>query len=148
MLNHIDDRLIYDARILIEEYSVGCAAARCTEEDLTRIRGIISYMKETNMTAQEFREADYLFHIALAELSGNPLIEMMERSLKDVFLQILEQNYYTLGESRETRKDHERILEAVAAHDVEKAKALLVEHLEASYRNVNKYHLQKDTEEL
>ncbi|MDO4276650.1 MAG: FadR/GntR family transcriptional regulator [Eubacteriales bacterium] len=141
LLNHTDLRMIYDTRILLEEYCVGCAAARCTEEDLERVREIVSYMKDARMTEQEFREADYMFHIALAEISGNPLNVMMISALKDVFLTILGQNYHNLEESGTTRKDHEMILEAVANHDGETAKALLIRHLEDSYKNASKYHL-------
>lgn len=144
LLNHTELRMIYDTRILLEEYCVGCAAARCTEEDLERVREIVSYMKDTSMSVREFQEADYMFHISLAEISGNPLNVMMISAFKDVFLAILGQNYQNLEESGTTRRDHEMILEAVANHDAERAKSLLIRHLEDSYDNARKHHLDPD----
>lgn len=141
LLNHTELRMIYDTRILLEEYCVGCAAARCTEEDLERVREIVFRMKDTSMSVREFQEADYMFHISLAEISGNPLNVMMISAFKDVFLAILGQNYQGLEESGTTRKNHEMILEAVANHDAEKAKKLLRRHLEDSYENARKYRL-------
>lgn len=143
LMDGIDIAEIYDTRILIEEHCAYEAAARCTDEDLREMRALLDKMEDRTISADERRETDYQFHIAIAKAAGNPLNLLMIESFKDVFLAMIEKGIFVPGGIVDASARHEKIMKALVAHDCEGAKQAMIEHLTVSLEHVKDYNNQR-----
>ena len=63
------------ARVVIESEAAALAASRATEEDLAELDVLIAAMCESGASDEAASEADRRFHLAIARISGNPVVE-------------------------------------------------------------------------
>lgn len=63
------------ARVVIESEAAALAASRASEEELAELDALIAAMCEPNASDEAASEADRLFHLAIARISGNPVVE-------------------------------------------------------------------------
>ena len=120
-----------EARIIIEPNAAALAAERATEEDIEKMtESIISY-KARVAEGLPPNPADLQFHICLAEAAKNPVIIMMMRSLMDLLYKNIGAYFLAPKPGRSILAQHHKILEAIIARNVNKARANMLTHLEA-----------------
>lgn len=139
LMNKIDIVAIYDTRILLEVHSAEMAAQCCTDEQLEQMHQLLDRMNDRTISVNERRETDYLFHVAIAQAAGNPMNEILISALKDVFIAMIEKGIFNHGGIEDACRRHERIYQALAAHNPQEAKEAMREHLEFSQKQVIAY---------
>ncbi|MBP2185076.1 DNA-binding FadR family transcriptional regulator [Amycolatopsis magusensis] len=125
----------YSARDLLEvrrhvEIPVaGYAALRRGADDLDRLASLTERMRqETDDTA--WVALDTLFHISVAQASGNPVFAKVIEEIRDALRQ---QSFFLnkLADRRErSNREHEVIVEAIGSGAVEAAEGAMTVHLE------------------
>jgi GntR family transcriptional regulator, sialic acid-inducible nan operon repressor len=98
------------ARVMFEVGMVKMAAARATAEDIQKLKDALDRQRNCAADAPEFIRGDMAFHTAIAAVSGNSVCVLP-------------------GSELITLAEHERLLEAIAAHDVAGAATAMEEHL-------------------
>ena len=122
---------VCEFRALLDAESVRLAAKRRTDEDLSRLAGIISDMKKAEKIkdSHEFARLDLEFHFEIGRITGNPLIIKTNDILRDILEVSMEDVINRMG--YETAIEyHGKIFEAVEHMDSERAMELMREHIE------------------
>lgn len=127
----IDYRKINEVRAALEIQTARIAAQRATEADLSELRE-----RCERMAALQDSEAasieDVEFHRAIAHATQNELFVVMLDSIGDILLEIRRVTLAEPGRIAAGAAYHERILERIAARDVDGADQAMREHLEDS----------------
>jgi DNA-binding FadR family transcriptional regulator len=69
------------------------------------------------------------FHTAIARISGNSVCEVLSEAMLDWLFNFRRDLLRLPGSELITLAEHERLLEAIAAHDVAEAERAMLEHL-------------------
>lgn len=113
-----------EARRSIECSSIRLAVQKITTDDLARLHKLNTQLLDdvngpANLRATKHRESNIAFHIAIAEMSGNPLIQLIIQSIMDL-LGVLYIKGDQIGSQKfmkDTYQRHEAIIEAMEARD-------------------------------
>ena len=128
----IDVQHFLEARKAIELFGLRRLAERITEEDLSRLEAVSAEILKNPDDQLWLAEANSLFHLALAELWGNPLLTMMLHSLLDL---MAEMRFYH-SRHRAFRKTiyqaHLDIIEAMRQKDWDRCEVLLAANIDQS----------------
>jgi DNA-binding GntR family transcriptional regulator len=123
-------------RLLIEP---ACAVAAARARDtalraLDRFRGFV----EQDDTKPECVEYDRSFHHTLADLSGNQRIAEIARSLMGEFERLAQVARRTCSQEAVRREcvEHEAIIDALQAHDADRASRLCHEHVDGAHKRL------------
>jgi len=122
---------LVEARIVIEQAMVGMAAERATEEDIAEIRNCLDLLKTAKKGGKKAIQADLSFHHALAKASHNPMLTRFLAELRQPVRSWMEQKASIVGGYHMVVEQHEAILRAVEAHDPERARLAMQEHLDS-----------------
>lgn len=126
-LDEIEEML--DIRIGLELRALKLAIPNLTADDVATARRILdSY--DRSESPQEWRDLNLSFHLALYGACNRPLLVKM---IEDVALMNSHfmRTYISATVGRDdAQREHHEILDACAAHDTDKALALLEEHIE------------------
>lgn len=124
-----------EARRMFELGIVRAAAEKATNEDVAKLRDLLarqeSYL-QGELDERNFVEADMAFHTGIADILSNPVItaasSAMLRWLQEYHTALL---HWSDNEST-TLSEHSRIIEYIAANDVEGAVDEMRSHLDRS----------------
>lgn len=122
-------RQFQEARLVFETALARRAAEIATAEDLATIRAAL----DANLAAHElkrFAETDVAFHGAIAKVGGNPIFPAISDAVTEW---LYAQRHGTARVPRAAqlaREWHEKIYQAIAAHDVAAADAAMRGHIE------------------
>ncbi len=138
---------LIEARIILEQAMAGLSAARATEEDIAEMRhyhDLLKSLEEGKQKAVQV-QADLSFHFALAKSSRNATLFGFLSEFRNLMLLWMQQTVRpeSTYHVHDIIKQHDAILEAVEAHDTERARAALYDHLEASANNLSSILLHK-----
>ena len=122
---------ILEVREVLEVKIAGLAAERAQPVDIEAMQSTIDALTNSQLTPSEYAETDVAFHNRLAAAAGNPLFSVLSNSINDVMIKIRLRAFSVDGieTARRAAHYHERILEKVAAGDVEGARLAMTEHL-------------------
>ena len=130
-------REIFDARRLLEDGIVAEAAKKCRRVDTDSLKSI-SRREHKCIEAQDVSGAIRLsgdLHLKLAEIAGNrPLRELLRQLVAQTSLAIA--RYVPAGQGMCDDDDHDRLIVAVAARDVDLSRRIMREHLSACERQL------------
>ncbi|HWA17896.1 MAG TPA: GntR family transcriptional regulator [Devosia sp.] len=120
-------------RMALEEKSARLAAERATRSQLMRVQAIVEQLRESEAggNREAFHQADEHFHAAIAEMAGYPGIWALVQQVK---VQVDRYRRLTLpqeGRMQRIIEEHQAILDAIGAHDPDRAAALMNAHLGA-----------------
>jgi GntR family transcriptional repressor for pyruvate dehydrogenase complex len=122
-----------EARRAIESEICQLAALRAKNADLKKIHSALESLNKAN-TPEDFRKADYHFHMSLAYASQNKLfvkfIEDVYQTLTVYYWQILEQAGRTGESISRSKGEHIEIYEAVVSKNPKSARESMIRHLE------------------
>lgn len=125
-------RELIEARIVLEQAIVGLAAERATEEDIAEIRYHQAQLKAVKKPGRKAIQADLLFHAALAKASHNTVLARFLLELRHLMRSWMEQKVLIIGGYDQVGEQHDEILCAIEAHDVERARSALCNHLKST----------------
>jgi phosphonate utilization transcriptional regulator len=121
---------IYEVRAALEAQIGRLAAKRITPGQLERLRGVVKRMRAAGRDADAYFPLNLEFHDALAEAAGNrALAANYRRVVNELNLYRREAIVRNVEVIPASTREHEAIVEAVAAGDARRAERLLYEHV-------------------
>ncbi|MCW1100271.1 GntR family transcriptional regulator [Streptomyces sp. RS2] len=127
---------LFEMRLLLEPRAASLAAENAGEEDLRQLRTIVDEMRhhpESGAKYSQYRQFTLLdqdFHDALAYATGRPLLAEAVTRLHS-HLHMFRLNSAP-GAAGTTINEHERIVDAIAQRNPEKAAEAMAAHLRSS----------------
>ena len=123
---------IWEARYIIETQSAGLAAERATEDDCANIARALAYYQECaenmgNPEALVLSSSE--FHNSIMEAAHNNTLVFLIKNVSNLLKRSREHTVQVDSSTERALEFHRRIAEAVLAHDIEKAKSAMSEHL-------------------
>lgn len=126
-------RQVYEFRAAIETWAVGQAAKRIDDHELKQLGAIIDKMKACRAENKPVDALDAEFHLAIARACRNDIYFHVARTILHLYTQVTRISHEELFLSEEDQamilEDHEAIYKAIASHDADKARDLMVHHL-------------------
>lgn len=116
-------------RKILEAGSVRIAARNCTSADVAKLRGLVESQREKLGQDRAFIEADIAFHVAIAETTGNTLIQAVTKAMLSWLFQYYKPLLHWSGRESTTLLEHERIVDFLELQDVEGAAKMMGDHL-------------------
>jgi GntR family transcriptional repressor for pyruvate dehydrogenase complex len=119
---------VLEARLVLEPVMAGLAAERHDPE----LNGQLEANVKAHYTAED--EAEWLrvtqeFHEMVCSMSGNPLLNLLARSLKDIYTDRVAGLVFPESKREDVRKTHGDIAQAIVDGDAETASRLMREHM-------------------
>lgn len=131
---------VVEARVMLERWSVRLAALHATEADRDRMRGLLDTMDDPALPPAEFNECDTMFHVALAEASGNPLVADMTTAIRGAIRHTILDALQDVASWPDTaarlRTEHRAIFKAVDAGDAEAAADAVEAHVRGFFASL------------
>ncbi len=115
----------FEVREAIECYSIKLAVKRVDRKDLLKIERINRKLIDDIEDKTKLRENNLAFHLAIADISGNPLIKMMVQSLIELLNTLYPQSRQSSEYIRNTFHRHEAIIQALKERDGEQCEKLM-----------------------
>jgi len=126
---------LLDARRLVEPEAAALAAAQASDEQLAGIAEAYERNVHDNLAGSRTHPGDRLFHIRIAEASGNPAYALLLRHLLGhrygTLFQRLQTLYTPADMPRRSETEHKAILDALMRRDAEGARQAMAAHLDA-----------------
>ena len=136
MVARRDPRMLHaltEVRIGLETWSAYLAAKRATDAEIEKLRKLYAIMVEQAGSGGWDAEIDCEFHLTITAASHNTLQVHVLNTIQTLFqttIMVALSEFYTKEGYIELLLNHHReILEAIAAHDPERARDKMMEHL-------------------
>ncbi|MBM3812473.1 MAG: transcriptional regulator NanR [Acidimicrobiia bacterium] len=129
-----------EARLLFEVGMVKIAAGKATLDDIQSLEGCVDRQRRSSDTS-EFVKNDMAFHNAIAAISGNSVCTMLSEAMLDWLFHFRRELLRMPGGELITISEHERLVKAIAAHDVAEAEKAMIDHLT---RSNERYRILED----
>ena len=123
---------LIEARSIIEEGIASLAAQRASEADMEESRLCLRKEKNSRANLRQLTNAGMSFHYSLAKATHNSLLINIYKQIGNLMRSWTEQVYMVPGIPESAVIDHGEILDAIASHDDEKARAAIRKHMESS----------------
>lgn len=121
---------MHEYRKIVEVGSIGMVVERASAEDTQRLREILKEMrkyKDNNL--KKFALEDLNFHLALSQITKNPVIIRANFVIKDFFRDHMVKVVEAMG-TEPGLYYHEKIIQAIENKDRKEARQLMEKHLE------------------
>ncbi|NKF24050.1 FadR/GntR family transcriptional regulator [Solimonas marina] len=126
---------LLEARALVEPEAAALAAGNASDAQLAAIRAAYEHNVRDNREGSKTHPGDRLFHIRIAEASGNPAYHALLRHLlghrySEMFRRM--QALYTPDDMpHRSEREHQAILDALEARDAARARKAMRAHLDS-----------------
>jgi GntR family transcriptional repressor for pyruvate dehydrogenase complex len=134
-LEDSDFKSLVETRILLELKTAQLAAIRRTDEDLIQIKEALDAYKTKVLKGEDAVQEDLLFHLAIAQSSGNPTLN---RIMLIITPEIITNfgKYHVCDDDLSLKgiKEHQEIFNAIQDKDSEKAKEKMKIHFKMLYQ--------------
>ncbi len=122
---------MYEARRILEVGAAGLAAERATDEQLAKLAEDVEALYGALESPQVFLVHDINFHRSVAAASGNPIVASLMEMVSALYYDRRRQTAQRASERdlRDAAEAHRRIYDAICAHDAERARQAMNEHL-------------------
>jgi GntR family transcriptional repressor for pyruvate dehydrogenase complex len=121
-------RQISEVRLLLETEAARRAAERANEHEIAVLRTVLERL-EASATPLDRVRNDLAFHLTIARLSHNPLIEFMLQSVAGLTVELMVRSVSDPEVVSRSDPQHRLAFEAIARHDPEAACAAMELHL-------------------
>jgi GntR family transcriptional repressor for pyruvate dehydrogenase complex len=129
---------VVEARKIIEGEIAVLAARNATSKDFTNIRECLNKMELMAEVESAFLLADYSFHMAIADASGNRVLKEMLKTTRSRLMEINLMVVKAPNQIEAVKAIHKKILDSLIARDEVLAKSYMIEHLGLVGEAVNK----------
>ncbi len=132
--NRLSPEQIYEVRNVLEINAAGLAAERAGPENITAMEAEIAMLQQETLPAQDYAQHDFLFHVLLAESTGNPLFLALINSVSTITIRAMHQMFaagiYLRPPSRRlTLEEHSAVLKSIKQHNAEDARVAMADHM-------------------
>jgi DNA-binding FadR family transcriptional regulator len=117
------------ARVMFEVGMVRMAAQKATSSDIDKLRQALETQKAAVDNAATFVKADMSFHSAIAAISGNTVCVLLSEAMLDWLFNFRRDLLRMPGSEYITLAEHQRLLDAIAQHDIDEAERAMTDHL-------------------
>jgi len=134
-LNHGETIFLemFETRVLIESYCARLAALHLTDADSPSLTELAAVLEDSIQSGnmELYTDADFLFHMEIARISGNLVLERTLRNIR-IFLYVQQKatNKILLKSYEKSLMEHRDILKAILDQDPDKAESAMKIHLE------------------
>lgn len=122
------------SRLIIEPPICTAAAIAAKDADLDTIYATIVAMKDTLSDKRANEAADKSFHVAIASATGNGMLTEIVGAMWDrrhgPMWEKIEEHFHTPALREAAIRDHQKVFNALAAHDPGQASAQMQSHIE------------------
>lgn len=144
LMNQEDIAHLLEVRKIIETGTAYSAAQKRTEEQLLAMEQALEEMRLINGNEELGEKADLRFHFAIAEGSQNPLLINLMNHVSGLMGETMKETRRLWLYSKQTTTDrlyeeHAAIYEAIKQHDPEKARSIMLGHIENVEGVLTKY---------
>jgi len=130
------------ARYTIESECAALAAKSAKKAQVAAIEEALDVMQREFEPEKQPLSGDRLFHLRIAEATGNgalvAVVKMLWEERTGPLYQRLEHHYDTPGLWTAAMAEHRVVLKAIAEHDVPGARLAMQRHLNKAYKRFNK----------
>ncbi len=123
-------RELIDARLVIEPMMARLAAATRDPQVIADLRGVARRTRDGLDDDTEYSGGASDFHAAIAGASGNRILDLFGRSLKDVYAERVSGVLFPMEARERVQCAHEDIVDAIEAGDEALAEKLMREHMQ------------------
>jgi len=127
---------IFEMRRVVEPQIASLAAERATQKDVKRMRKILEKQRAAVENGSTGVEADAEFHFSIGQATQNHALEKLVSGLMDILSRSREESLQTPGRRRASLESHFNIVSAIEAHDPERARRAMLDHIEQVENNV------------
>jgi DNA-binding FadR family transcriptional regulator len=118
-----------EARLFLETGMVRMAAERATPEDVERLQLRLEEHRASMVNLDQFLNRDMLFHREIAAITGNPIFSATVEAMFNWASEYYQSIVRAPGAEDLTLSEHQAIVDAIAAHDPDKAASAMRDHL-------------------
>jgi len=130
------------ARYVIEAECAALAAKSAKRQHLQAIEAAIDEMQREHDEGRQPLSGDRMFHLRIAEATGNGALVHVIKTLWDEragpLYKQLERHYDSPGLWEASMDEHRAVLKSIAAHDVGAAKKAMQRHMNMAYKRFSK----------
>lgn len=119
-------------RKILEASSVQIAAQNATPEKTAALRALVEDQRSKLGQDQAFIEADIAFHVAISEMTDNPLIKAVTQAMLSWLFQYYKPLLLWSGRENTTLLEHERLVDCLEKQDSDGALQMMTNHLNRS----------------
>jgi GntR family transcriptional regulator, transcriptional repressor for pyruvate dehydrogenase complex len=136
MLGEPAMRDIIELREPLEVTAAGLAAERAGDEEVARLRAVLARMDAAGADVPSYVDADVDFHTELARAGGNAVLASLIANVQSLTRVWATRVLEHAGENATSLAMHAPIVEAVAAHDPDAARAAMQAHMTRAARRL------------
>ncbi|MDO5563267.1 MAG: FadR/GntR family transcriptional regulator [Synergistaceae bacterium] len=129
---------LMEARRILDPAIAAESAMRATPADLMKIMRVISLTEKMMALPSSRAQADFDFHLALAEATHNFVFVNITRMNFDLILATHDKIYGHLEDKNAFLNEHRRMYDAIFDHDAEGARQSAAAHIERIYKTLNR----------
>lgn len=129
-------RELVKARLLLEPMMAGEAAATQDSEMLARLQHVMHIESSNGTDTPEYLHGANLFHLTVAEMGGNRVLELVSASLKTLFTDRVSGTLVPEEGRPRIQREHAAVAAAIVAGDSREAERLMRAHMEEYVRFV------------
>ena len=130
-----DFKSLVETRILLELKTARLAALRRTDKDLVELKVALEAYKEKVLNGEDAVQEDLLFHLAIAEASGNSSMNnFMLIIIPEIITNFEKYHVCDKGLAHEGIKEHQAIYKAIEKGDPKLAKQKMKDHFKVLYQ--------------
>jgi DNA-binding GntR family transcriptional regulator len=121
---------IYEARAALEGYAVRLAAQRASDEQIAVVRGALRAAASPGLfTGDKQVQTNDRFHDLLIEMAGNQRIKALIEGNRHFHFNFRVADSYSDEDVAAWQREHAQIVEAISAHDDDRAESVAREHV-------------------
>ncbi|MDB5612741.1 MAG: Regulatory protein gntR family, partial [Devosia sp.] len=136
MENLSDLQHCYDFRLTMEPEAAAMAAVRRSPEALAKIKSALSLLRDATNRQAHRADADFMFHLSIAQASTNPYFATAMQALEDHIAVGMRFHGLSLRSTSDGLQhvfvEHTAVYEAISAGDADGARSLMKTHLTGS----------------
>jgi len=138
-------RELVAVREALESVAAREAAMRATEEEKAELKALTQTMRESLEAPHAFSEADVLFHLTLARVSGNRLLNYLVEATRSALISIMRGLRKTVPEDYlpTVQEAHEAIVAAIEARNPEAAEKAMKRHFQTVREQLDMQEVEK-----
>lgn len=125
----LDYEKVHEVRKMLEVHIAGLAAERATDDDLGKLTAACEAMEDVIDDVEEASLRDLEFHRVIARATHNELYLVLMDSIGESLIEVRRENLGG-GSAADTIDLHRRILDGIVAHDADRARTAMSEHLD------------------
>ena len=122
---------VIEFRGIVEPALAAMAATRITDAQLRELRDIVAAQERKVAAGETYADEDSRFHELIGDAAKNELLTTMLGVIWDVLRASREQWLQTNQRAHTSLEAHHRILDALARHDADVARAASADHIRA-----------------